>query len=253
MGTKGAKPGGAEPRGVQSGDAEPRDVRPGDVGSRGGGAGSGAVRGVRLEPLRPDHADALEALQIACYPTMGAQERMRAEHFLRHAELFPEGTIVAVEEGGDAAGRVIGLGSGLLLDFDFDAPAHRFRDMISDGWYDRHDPAGAWYYGADISVHPEARGRGVGRRLYEARKALVRRLGRRGIVAGGMLPGYDAHRYALDVPAYVDRVVAGELHDPTLSFQLANGFRVVGMLPGYLEDPASDDWATLIVWESDAS
>jgi hypothetical protein len=30
--------------------------------------------------------------------------------------------------------------------------------------------------------------------------------------------------------------------------QLRMGFEVRGMLPGYIEDTASDNWATLIVW-----
>lgn len=49
---------------------------------------------------------------------------------------------------------------------------------------------------------------------------------------------------------YVDLVEAGELSDPTLTFQLVNGFEVRGMLEGYLEDEADDGWAALIVWEN---
>jgi hypothetical protein len=50
---------------------------------------------------------------------------------------------------------------------------------------------------------------------------------------------------------YVTAVVAGELSDPTLSFQLSHGFQVRGMLEDYLEDEADDGWAALIVWEND--
>lgn len=207
---------------------------------------SGRRDRVVVRPARPEHAAALEELQRICFPTMGEQERMRAEHFLHHLDLFPEADLVAL--AGDA---VVGLGSGFLTDVDVDRPDHHtFREMIDDGWYGRHDPHGAWYYGADISVHPYWRGRGIGGRLYEARKALVRRLGRRGIVAGGMLPGYGAVRGRMSVPQYVAAVVAGELRDPTLSFQLRHGFEVRGLLRGYIDEPASDDWATLIVWEN---
>ena len=100
-------------------------------------------------------------------------------------------------------------------------------------------------------MHPDYRGHGLGRRLYDARKGVVRRLGRRGIVAGGMLPGYAEHKGSLSAHEYVQKVVAGELTDPTLSFQLKNGFAVRGLLEGYLDDAASDGWATLIVWEND--
>jgi len=56
----------------------------------------------------------------------------------------------------------------------------------------------------------------------------------------------------MPVAEYVDRVVADELRDPTLSFQLANGFQVRGLLENYIEDEAADGWAALIVWENPA-
>ena len=48
----------------------------------------------------------------------------------------------------------------------------------------------------------------------------------------------------------MDRVLTGELHDATLSMQLRNGFEVRGLLRDYIEDSASDNWATLLVWEN---
>ena len=203
---------------------------------------------IRLETLKPEYAKALEALQLECFPTLARHELMTEEHFLSHCRIFPEGDFVALDES--KGERVVGLGSGFLTSFDFANPNHTFQEMIAGGTYANHDPNGDWYYGGDISVHPDYRGRGVGKMLYEARKKLVRERGLRGIVAGGVLPGYAAHKGELSVPEYVGKVVAGELSDPTLSFQLKNGFEVRGLLEGYLEDEASDHWATLIVWEN---
>lgn len=213
------------------------------------------MNGVSIVALEAWHAPHLEQLQRTCFPTLGEAELMRAEHFLRHLEVFPEGSFVALAErapdgGPRAAASVVGLGSGFLTDFDFDTPQHTFRELIDDGWYGRHNPAGAWYYGADISVHPDYRGRGIGARLYAARRALCRRLGLRGIVAGGVLPGFAAHKASMSAAAYVAAVVDGRLHDPTLSMQLREGFEVRGVLRGYLEDSAADDWAALIVWRN---
>jgi hypothetical protein len=86
--------------------------------------------------------------------------------------------------------------------------------------------------------------------LYEARKDLVRRDGKRGIIAGASLPGYFEHKDEMSAAQYVDDVVAVRLTDPTLSFQIGHGFEVRGMLEDYLEDEADDGWAALIVWES---
>lgn len=212
---------------------------------------------VRIAPLAAWHAPHLEALQVTCFPTLAATERMRREHFLRHLEVFPEGTFVALADAAPdgmvlTEPKVVGLGSGFRTDFDLSDPGHTFIEIIDGGWFGHHDPAGAWYYGADVSVHPDYRRLGIGRRLYDARKDLCRRLGLRGIVAGGALPGYAHHKHALSADAYVAAVVAGSLRDATLSMQLAQGFEVHGVLQGYLDDAAADGWASLIVWRNPA-
>jgi len=196
-----------------------------------------------ITTIRPDHFAQLERLQRTCYPTLGDHELMRVEHFASQYRIFPEGQIVALADE-----RVVGQGSGFLIDFDFANPDHRFKEICDDFYFTRHNPNGAYYYGADISVHPDYRGQGIGKRIYAARQALVRRYNKRGIVAGGLIPGYAAYKGVLPLQEYVDRVVAGELQDPTLSFQLRNGFRVRGLIENYLEDSASNNWSTLIEW-----
>jgi hypothetical protein len=47
---------------------------------------------------------------------------------------------------------------------------------------------------------------------------------------------------------YVAAVVAGRRKDPTLSFQLANGLVVLDVVPEYLKDRDSHDFATLLEW-----
>lgn len=200
---------------------------------------------IRIETIQPKHASALEQLQRDCFPTLAMGELMREEHFLNHCRLFPAGNFVAL-----ASERVIGLGSGFLIDFDFEQAQHSFKEIIDGGFYSHHDPNGDWYYGGDISVHPDFRRRGVGSLLYQARKGIVQTLKRRGIVAGGLIPGFTDYKATMSPREYVDRVVAGEIHDSTLSFQLRRGFDLRGLLEDYIQDEASDNWATLIVWEN---
>jgi len=202
---------------------------------------------IRIETIEPRFARPLEQLQRDCFPTLGENELMREEHFLNHCSLFPEGNFVALWRD-----RVIGLGSGFLIDFDFDQAQHSFQEIISGGFYSNHDPDGAWYYGGDISVHPDFRRRGVGSMLYEARMGVIKDLNRRGIVAGGLIPGFAAYKASMSPHEYVNKVVAGKISDSTLSFQLRHGFEVRGLLEDYIEDEASDNWATLIVWENPA-
>jgi GNAT superfamily N-acetyltransferase len=201
---------------------------------------------IAIATLAPAHFVALEELQRICYPTLGAQELMRVEHFASQYRIFAQGQFVAL-----AGDRVIGQGSGFLTDFDLDQPDHTFRDFTDNFYFRTHNPQGDYYYGADISVHPEWRGRGVGKLIYRARMDLVRALGRKGIIAGGMLPGYVAHAARLTPRQYAERVARGELYDPTLSFQLKMGFQLRGMIENYMEDSATGNWSTLILWPND--
>jgi len=198
---------------------------------------------ITLTTIQPAHFAQLAQLQRACYPTLGDHELMNVDHFASQYRIFAEGQIVVLE-----GERVIGQGSGFWIDFDFAHPNHSFKAICDGFYFTRHDPNGTYYYGADISVHPAYRGQGIGKRIYGVRQDLVRRYGRRGIVGGGLIPGYAAYKGKLSVQEYVDRVVVGELQDATLSFQLRNGFRVRGLIENYLEDSASDNWSTLIEW-----
>ena len=200
---------------------------------------------IRIDTLKTKYAKALARLQRDCFPTLAENELMNEAHFLNHCRLFPEGNFVAL-----AGERVVGLGSGFLIDFDFEHAQHSFQEIIEGGFYSHHDADGDWYYGGDISVHPEFRRQGIGSQLYKARMGIVQALNRKGIVAGGLIPDYVNHKDRMSVNEYVDRVVAGELYDSTLSFQLGRGFQVRGLLRDYIEDAASDNWATLIVWEN---
>ncbi len=99
------------------------------------------------------------------------------------------------------------------------------------GSFSNHDPNGDSLYGADISVHPDFRHKGIATILYNSRKDLAIKLNLRRIIAGGRL--YEYHKFVKTMSAdeYAKKVVAGELKDTVLSFQLKNGFRFVKILP----------------------
>ena len=186
----------------------------------------------------------LEASELACIPMANPDDLLSEADIRAYAEVFPRGFFVARVDG-----RPVGMGAGIYLDFDFDHPQHSISGITGEHQCGNHDPGGEWYYGTDITVLPEFRGLGIGKILYQHRKDLVIEDGKRGIIAGGSLPGYFHYKDTMPVDEYVAKVVAGEMRDPTLSFQLANGFEVRGLLENYLEDEADDGWATLIVWE----
>jgi GNAT superfamily N-acetyltransferase len=162
-----------------------------------------------------------------------------------YARTFPDGFFACLD-----GERVVGQAGGIFLDFDFARPQHTIIGITGAHQCGNHDPAGAWYYGTDIAVDPDYRRRGIGQRLYALRKDLVQRGKKRGIIAGGHIPGYAEHKQRMSAADYVAKVAAGELYDATLSFQLQNGFEVRGVLANYIRDDAIDGWAALIVWEN---
>lgn len=198
---------------------------------------------------RPEHVPALAALQRIVFPTLSEHELLTEAKYTKHLEIFPEGQFVALLHY-EGRQMVVGATSTFRTRFDFSDFQHTFLEAVAEGWLTNHDPAGEWLYGADLSVHPDYRGLRLGRRLYEARRALVRRLNLRGEIAGALLPGYIHHSRRLTVAQYILRVWQGRIFDPTLSVQIRNGFAVKGILYNHITDPRSNNTASLIVREN---
>lgn len=170
----------------------------------------------------------------------------KVEQLTSHLEVFPEGQFVAVEKVTD---RVVGMAASLIVLWDDYETRASWRDFTDYGTFRNHNPDGRTLYGAEVMVRPSAQGRGVGKQIYKARRALVRQLGLLRIRAGARLCGY--HRYAdsLTAEQYVLRVMAGDLSDPTLCFQLKQGFVPLAVAPDYLHhDPESLGFAAVIEW-----
>lgn len=162
-----------------------------------------------------------------------------------HLEVFPEGQLVA-----DVDGRIVGMASSLIILWDDYSMDTSWRDFTANGTFRNHDPVhGRTLYGAEVMVHPAFQGKGIGKRLYQGRRAIVERRGLLRIRAGARLAGY--HRYAgrMSAEQYTRRVVSGQLSDPTLSFQLSQGFEVIAVAAHYLRsDPESLGNAAVIEW-----
>jgi GNAT superfamily N-acetyltransferase len=194
----------------------------------------------------PEMAEQLEAVQRASFPHLSEEEIITAAHYRAQIKVFPEGQFAVVDE----AGKVVASSTDMRCKMDFDHYQHRFIEQVGHNWLTTHDPEGDWLYGADIGVHPQYRGHGLSKLLYDARKDLCRRLNLKGHVAGGLLAGYGAMADRMTPEAYVAEVVAGTRFDPTLSIQLRRGFVAMGIIRDYVDDPSCADTAALIVWKN---
>jgi predicted amidohydrolase/GNAT superfamily N-acetyltransferase len=187
----------------------------------------------------------LVALNRAAYPTMAEDNVVWGEsHLYSHQRIFPQGQFIA-----ESGGQIVGAASSLVVNMGSDPlRPHTWAGITDSGYFTNHDLKGDTLYGADVYVHPDARGLGVGAALYEARRQLCRKLNLRRILAGGRLYGYVDYAQLYSPEEYAERVVAGEIRDLVLSFQLREGFTLRGVMPNYLRDARSRNNASQIEW-----
>lgn len=196
------------------------------------------LRHTRVE----DYAD-IRAIMEQVYPRMGPWELKMIQAQINR---FPEGQI-CIEDNG----RVVAAAITVQVDYSRFGDDHSYDEITGNGWLTTHDPNGDVLYGVDVFVDPDYRDLRLGRRLYDARKALCRKLNARAIIAGGRIPGYRKHADSMTPQEYIEAVKRQELHDPILSFQLANDFQVEKLIKGYLpEDEDSLGYATLVEWNN---
>lgn len=197
--------------------------------------------GLIVRHMQPADAPALELLQIVVFPTLSDDELIKAEHYLKHLELFPEGQFVITDNE-----KVIGMTTTMRSTFDFNHYHHTFKETIAGGWLTNHNPDGDWLYGLDVGVHPIYRGKGLARHLYRARHTIARELGLRGQVTVGMINGYGAVSNEMSGEQYYEELLAGKRTDPTLTPQMKVGFVPIALIADYLNDPACGNYGVLI-------
>lgn len=200
----------------------------------------------RLEVRLAQPADVPDILALIsrAYPGFN---NYSAGQILGQVNNFPEGQFVAVLEG-----AIVGYCASSRIDEPLALGPHDWAAITGNGFGSRHDSTGDWLYGFEMAVDPRQRGLRIGKRLYEARRALAEQLELRGIVFGGRMPNYARLSSKVDGPEdYLAQVQAGKLRDPVIGFQLANGFKPIGVLEDYLpKDRASAGYAAHMVWRN---
>ncbi len=105
-------------------------------------------------------------------------------------------------------------------------------------------------YGVESAVHPAYRGHGVGSKLMDARFQTLKNLNLRGMIAGSMFMDYHKVAHEMSPQQYVQEVIDGKRFDTNLTKQLHKGFRVHNLIPEYIDDPRTLNWAAAIVWDN---
>lgn len=200
---------------------------------------------ISLRQANESDIDDLVKLNKLCFPTLAEENVVwMPAHIASHIQYFPQGQIVA-----EVDGQIIGAVASLIVHLGNNPyRPHTYSGITDGGFFHNHDPQGDTLYGADVYVHPQFQGKGIGHKLYQARRDLCRKLNLRRILAGGRISGYAQYSKTLTPDEYVRKVENKEFLDPVLSFQLREGFIVQAILRNYITDPQSNHCATLIEW-----
>lgn len=188
---------------------------------------------------------ALERLSRSVYGP--DEDDLNADTLRGQMSVFPEGQFLA-----EYNGEVVGHCATFIIKGELALKPHNWREITAYGFASRHDPNGDFLYGMEICVDKRFRGLRIGQRLYDARKRLCQDLKLRGIVFGGRMPNLSRKiRQVGSAENYVKMIQEKQLSDPVISFQLRNGFEIIGVLPNYLPgDKESLGYATHMVWKN---
>lgn len=200
---------------------------------------------IEIRHLTFDDYAELKKSMIDSYADIGGTF-WKEETIKRLLEKFPEGQLCAVVDN-----VVVGSALSIKIPYSVSSTEHNYRTITGDYTLSTHNPKGDTMYGIEVFVHPDFRKLRIGRRLYDSRKELCEKLNLKSIVAGGRIPYYHKYSSTLSPKEFIEKVSSKEVYDPTLTFQLSNGFHVIRLMKNYLEgDIASEEYATLIEWNN---
>ena len=165
-------------------------------------------------------------------------------------EIFPEGQFVVLAKNlAGTADQLVGMASSVIIDYSQYNGLSKWSELTDWGYLGNHDPEdGQTLYGVEIMVHPSYQGQGIGKLIYAKREEFARALKLKNIRAGARISGFHLHAHQMTAAEYLQKVIRGELSDPTLSFQLKRGFKAIGLTPRYFHDPQSLNYAAVIEW-----
>ena len=196
---------------------------------------------ILLRNLMSEDFEAVTNLQRKCFPGM---KPWLIEQFESQLKYFQEGQKCIVYDG-----KIVASSSSLIVDFSQYSEWQDWKKIADNGYIRNHNPEGNTLYGIEIMVDPKFRGMKLARRLYNARKQLVKDMNLEKCIIGGRIPGYGRHSHKLTAHEYAEKVMNKELVDPVLTTQISNGFVIKRLIPNYFPaDTDSKGYATFLEW-----
>ncbi len=198
---------------------------------------------IRVRRWRKKDIPALVQVHKAAYPDYSDKVHYDERIYELQLEAFPEGQILA-----EVDGKIVGYATSIILQVDDEAHRFSYEELTGSATFMTHNPSGDSLYGANIAVHPDARGKGIAGKLYVRRRALVRQFNLRRMIAYGRIPGYSTQGAGITPEQYVEEVKAGRMSDSALNAHLKAGYRVKRLLLDFMPDASSLNYCTLLEW-----
>lgn len=190
--------------------------------------------------------EALIAVQQESFPPPFPSDLWwETEQLMSHIKHYPKGAFCV-----EVNGEIVGSMTALLTDFDPQHPEHTWEEVTADGSISTHNPEGKTFYIVDICVKPAFRQLDLGKLLMQSAYEVVVQDKLDRVLGGGRIPGYHRHSDKLSPEQYAQKVVEGELRDPVVTFLLRCGRMPVCLVPNYLEDKESHNYALLMEWKN---
>ncbi|MHC5309758.1 bifunctional GNAT family N-acetyltransferase/carbon-nitrogen hydrolase family protein [Myroides sp. LJL116] len=203
------------------------------------------INKIKLRNLHIDDYMELKKSMLESYPEL-SDPYWDKDELKMLLKVFPEGQLVILVDD-----VVVGSALSLIIDEKQAMSAHTYDQITGYSTFNTHNKKGNVLYGIDVFIHPKYRGLRLGRRLYDARKELCEQLNLKSIVFAGRIPNYSKFADELTPKQYMEKVKSKEIHDPVMSFQMANDFHMVRLMRNYLEgDTSSKDYAILLEWNN---
>jgi predicted amidohydrolase/ribosomal protein S18 acetylase RimI-like enzyme len=201
-------------------------------------------RKIFLRKTNPKDFESIIEIVKKTYPDMSAYSKRALAAHLTH---FPEGQFVVEYDD-----KVVGFCITFIISEELAMQPHTWSEITGSSFASRHDPLGDILYGMEICVDPAFRGAKIGQRLYNERKKLCKDLGLKGIIFGARIPGFKEVQKTYSTPEkYLEAIKSKKVKDPTISFQIRNGFEPLQILENYLNsDHESLGYAVLMRWNN---
>ncbi|MBT2583378.1 GNAT family N-acetyltransferase [Planococcus sp. ISL-109] len=192
-----------------------------------------------------DFAGLIEVQRESFPPPFPPDLLWNEQQLRNHITLYPQGAICV-----EIDSEIVGSMTGMLTNFDPAHPEHTWEEVTGEGSIRTHDPDGDSLYVVDIGIKPKFRKLKLGRLLMEAMYERVVVDGLERLIGGGRMPGYHLYAKELTAEEYSEKVLGGDLRDPVIGFLLSCGRMPVSVVPDYLDDGESHNYALLMEWQN---